>query len=132
MAFKMRGFKMVPDTTSSVSEDQAKSQLSTGTEQDQFISFTNPTQEMINSVIDPKHKEYLTKVKEYNDHKNNRPDGFFANVVHNLTGPKDPNMLGGGGGLDLIGGRGAARGALKAIKYLFKSGGKTYVKNKTK
>ncbi len=83
-------------------------------------------------------------MQEYRAHQANIPQyvpgdsigGHFnttmKRMVHNLTGPTNPNLMGGGGGLDLIGGRGLAKGAMNAIKYLFKSGAKTAVKKGTK
>ena len=133
----MRGFKMVPDlsSNSSVSEDQIRSQTSDGTNQSQLISFDNPDQGMIDRLRADgliQTAEQMEAMKRYRDHQKNRPDGFFANIYHNMTGPSNPNLYGGGGGLDLIGGRGAARGVMKALKYLFKSGAKTAVKKGTK
>lgn len=133
----MRGFKMMPDlsSNSSVSEDQVRSQTSDGTNQSQLISFTDPDQGTIDRLRADgliQTAEQMEKMKAYKDHQKNRPDGFFANIYHNMTGPSNPYQYGGGGGLDLIGGRGLAKGAMNAIKYLFKSGAKTAVKKGTK
>lgn len=120
----MRGFKMMPDTESSVSQDQAKSQIGDGT----------------NNFILESDKQ----LQEYNDYMANSPqfkkgdsigghfNTYMKKIVHNAQAPQHPYRLGGGGGLDLIGGRGLAKGAMNAIKYLFKSGAKTAVKQGTK
>lgn len=145
----MRGFKMVPDlsSNSTVSEDQIRSQTSDGTNQSQLISFDNPDQSMIDRLRKDgliQTAEQMEQMKNYRDHQANLPQykkddsigGHFnttmKRIVHNMTGPSNPNLMGGGGGLDLIGGRGLAKGAMNAIKYLFKSGAKTAVKKGTK
>lgn len=133
----MRGFKMVPNlsSNSSVSEDQVKSQTSDGTNQSELIDFNNPNQQMIDKLRTDglvQTADQMQKLKAYNDHQNNKPDGFFANIYHNMTGPANPYLYGGGGGLDLIGGRGLAKGALNAVKHIFKSGAKTAVKQQIK
>ena len=124
MAFKMRGFKMMPDTESSVSQDQAKSQVGDGT----------------NNIV----PQTLVQLQEYNNHMANSPkfkkgdsigghfNTYMKKILHNAQAPQHPYRLGGGGGLDLIGGRGLAKGAMNAIKYIFKSGGKTAVKKSLK
>ena len=133
----MRGFKMMPDlgSNSSVSEDQAKSQTSDGTNRSQLISFDNPDQSMIDQLRADgliQTAEQMEKMKAYRDHQKNKPDGFFASIYHNMTGPSNPNLMGGGGGLDLIGGRGVAKGVMNALKYITKSGAKTAIKKGTK
>jgi len=117
---------MMPDlgSNSSVSEDQVKSQVGDGNN---------------NFML-----ESDKQLQAYNDHMSQMPqfekgdsigghfNTFVKRIVHNEKAPTHPYRLGGGGGLDLIGGRGLAKGAMNAIKYLFKSGGKTAVKQTLK
>ena len=119
----MKGFSMMGNQ--SVQADQIKSQVGEGSEIRSF-------------------EDLIPGMKEYKEHQANipqfNPDGsigdhfntYVKRVVHNMTGPSNPNLMGGGGGIDLIGGRGLAKGAMNAIKYILKSGGKTAVKKGTK
>ena len=130
----MKGFPMMGNQ--SVQADQVKSQTSDGTsKQDLYKALSDNVDVM----------EYIQPgMAEYKEHQANMPQykkgdsigGHFnttmKRIVHNMTGPSNPNLMGGGGGLDLIGGRGLAKGAMNAIKYILKSGGKTALKKGTK
>ncbi len=119
MAFKMKGFPMMGD----LANDQLKSQVGDGT----------------NNVM----LETEKQLQAYNDHMSQMPqfekgagigshfNTFMKRIIHNEKAPQHPYRYGGGGGLDLIGGKGFIKGAniLKnAFKHVLKSGAKTGAK----
>ena len=88
-------------------------------------------------------EDLIPGMAEYNEHQANIPqfkegdtfgghfNTYMKRVIHNMTGPRNPNLMGGGGGLDLVGGKGFIKGAglLKnAFKHVLKSGAKTGAK----
>tara|TARA_A100001391_G_scaffold202514_1_gene192350 strand:- start:433 stop:804 length:372 start_codon:yes stop_codon:yes gene_type:complete len=119
MAFKMKGFPMMGD----LANDQLKSQVGDGT----------------NNVM----LETEKQLQAYNDHMAQMPqfekgagigshfNTLMKRIIHNETAPTHPYRYGGGGGLDLVGGKGFVKGAnfLKnALKHVLKSGAKTGAK----
>lgn len=110
MAFKMKGFPMMGNE--SVQADQVKSQVGQGGEIKSF-------------------EDIIPGLREYNEHQTNTPqfkkDGsvgdhfntYMSKIVHNLTGPPNPNINTGGGALDLIGGKGAVKLFSKGFAKLF-------------
>lgn len=150
--FKMKGFPMYSygdsaNSTADVKPTYTQADINKAM-QDGFASFENPSQQMIDQARElgnNKIAEHMAKMKEYRDHQANSPqfqegdsfgghfNTYMKKVVHNMTGPANPNLVGGAGGLELVGGLvKGGMGAIKAIKHLLKSGGKKYVTNKTK
>ena len=119
MAFKMKGFPMMGD----LANDQLKSQVGDGTNTPML--------------------ETEKQLEAYNNHMSQMPqfekgagigshfNTFMKRIIHNEKAPQHPYRYGGGGGLDLIGGKGFVKGAniLKsAFKHVLKSGAKTGAK----
>lgn len=89
-----------------------------------------------NEVTDKKLKKYLEDQKKFKEHKANTPTvdpdaslkdkvkNRLAIIKHNMTGPQNPNMIGGTVGNGLIGGGGAVKKGIKlgakAIKVIRK------------
>lgn len=123
----MAKFKSGVKQMSSTSKDQLKSQTSDGTSGGDVMEYIHGD-----------------KWTEYKDHQANmpqyKPDGTIGDkfnttmkrIVHNLTGPKNPNLVGGTGSFGLIGGVGGGGGAFKLIKHVLKSSGKTAIKKTLK
>ena len=111
---------------SSTSKDQLKSQTSDGTSSGDIMEYIQPGM--------AEYKEHQANMPQY------KPDGTIGDkfnttmkrIVHNLTGPKNPNLVGGTGSFGLIGGIGGGGSAFKLIKHVLKSSGKTAVKQSLK
>lgn len=116
MAFKMKGFPMYSYGDSANSTTNVQPQVMLETEK---------------------------QLQAYNDHMSQMPqfekgagigshfNTFMKRIIHSETAPQHPYRYGGGGGLDLIGGKGFIKGAniLKnAFKHVLKSGAKTGAK----
>ena len=141
--FKMKGFPMYSygDSANSTADVKPK-------QDNNLVSFESPSQQMIDQARADgllAMADHMQKKKAYDDHQANSPqfqegdsfgghfNTYMKKVVHNMTGPANPNLVGGAGGLELVGGLvKGGMGAIKAIKHLLKSGGKKYVTNKTK
>jgi len=102
--------------------------MGTPLQQAESISFDNPTQAMIDRVRNDgliQTAEQMQQMKQYRDHQANMPqytegssigDKFnttMKRIVHNLTGPKNPNVVGGTLPVGGAGLKGVVKGLVK-------------------